>query len=259
MTAANDTMVTRRTPSPVEVVMGIALGYLVSRSLHVATELGIADLLKEAPMSVDALASRTGAHRESLYRLLRTLAAHGVFAEDEHGRFVATPAAELLRQGVMRDGVLLCGEVTGDGSWWNAVGALRHSIMTGESAFEKQQGTPFFDYRNRHPACARWFDRGMANFAMAENPEIAGAYDYGQFGHIIDVGGGQGGLLAEILKCYPSTRGTLFDLPEVIRTPVYLNNGACAGRWTTIGGDFFHAVPADGDAMERRVRTRALR
>ena len=95
--------------------MGMALGYLVSRSLHVATELGIADLLKDGPQTVEALASSTGTHQASLYRLLRTLAAQGVFAEDEHGRFVTTPAAVLLQQGVMRDGVLLCGEVTGDG------------------------------------------------------------------------------------------------------------------------------------------------
>lgn len=92
--------------------MGMALGYLVSRSLHVATELGIADLFKDGPKTVEELASRTGAHRTSLYRLLRTLAARGVFAEDEHGRFVTTPAAVLLRQEVMRDGVLLCGEAT---------------------------------------------------------------------------------------------------------------------------------------------------
>src|SRR5262249_60029934 len=132
MTASQHMAETPPSPSPVDVVMGMALGYLISRSLHVSTELGIADLLKDGPKTVEELASSTGAHRESLYRLLRTLAAQGVFAEDEHGRFVTTPPAGLVQQDVMRDGVLLCGEVTGDGSWWHAVGALRHSIMTGE-------------------------------------------------------------------------------------------------------------------------------
>ena len=115
MTASHHMADTPPGPSPVDVVMGIALGYLVSRSLHVATELWIADLLKDGPKAVMELASSTGAHRESLYRLLRTLAAQGVFAEDEQGRFATTPAAGLLQQDVMRDGVLLCGEVTGDG------------------------------------------------------------------------------------------------------------------------------------------------
>lgn len=88
----------------------------------------------------------------------------------------------------MRDGVLLCGEVTGDGSWCQAVEALRHSIMTGEPAFHRQHGMGFFDYLRDHPECGQWFDRGMANFATAENPAIAGAYDYTRFGHIVDVG-----------------------------------------------------------------------
>lgn len=241
------------TPSPVEVIMNMALGYLVSRSLHVATELGIADHLKDGPRAVEELAARTGAHPHSLYRLLRTLAAQGVFAEDEHGRFMTTPAATLLRQDVMRDGVLLCGEVTGDGSWWQAVGALRHSVMTGEPAFHRQHGTGFFDYLRDHPECGQWFDRGMASFATAENAAIAGAYDYARFDHIVDVAGGQGGLLAEILKRHPKLRGTLFDLPDVVRNPVYLRDAAFPERWSTESGDFFTAVPtgADGYVLKR--------
>jgi O-methyltransferase domain/Dimerisation domain len=245
---ANESVDTRPKASPVEIIMNMALGYLVSRSLHVATELGIADLLKDGPKTVEDLAASTGAQRESLYRLLRTLASQGVFAEDEHGRFLTTPAAALLQQGVMRDGVLLCGEVTGDGSWWNAVGALRHSIMTGEPAFQRQHGMGFFDYIDEHPACRQWFDRGMANFAEAENPAIAGAYDYSRFDHIVDIGGGQGGLLAEILKLHPNVEGTLFDLPEVIRNPAYLSKEAHVERWATVGGDFFQSVPTGGDA-----------
>jgi hypothetical protein len=248
MTASHHMAETPPGPSPVDVVTGIALGYLVSRSLHVATELGIADLLKDGPKTIAELASSTGAHRESLYRLLRTLATQGVFAEDEPGRFVTTPAAVLLQQGVMRDGVLLCGEVTGDSSWWQAVGALRHSVMTGEPAFQRQHGMGFFDYLRDHPECGQWFDRGMANFATAENPAIAGAYDFAQSAQIVDVGGGQGGLLAEILTRHPNVRGTLFDRPEVVRHPVYLSQEAFPERWTTVGGDFFQAVPAGGDA-----------
>jgi hypothetical protein len=234
--------------SPAEIVMGMALSYLVSRSLHLATELGIADLLKEGPKTIEDLASETGAHRGSLYRLLRTLAAHGLFAEDDRGRFEMTPAAVLLQKGLMRDGVLLCGEVTGDGSWWSAVGALRHSVMTGEPAFNRQHGMGFFDYLGAHPECGEWFNRGLANFAAAENPAIAGAFDFSQFGHIIDIGGGQGGLLAEILKLYPAIRGTLFDLPQVVRNPVYLSKQSLAQRWTTVAGDFFQSLPTGGDA-----------
>lgn len=236
------------TTNPVEDVMNMALGYLVSRSLHVATEMGIADLLRDQPKTIEELAICTGARHQSLQRLLRTLAAQGVFAEDEQGRFMNTPASALLQKGVMRDGVLLCGEVTGDGSWWNAVGALRHSVMTGESAFEQQHGVSFFDYVRDHPVCGDWFNRGMANFAAAENPAIAGAYNFGQFRQIVDVGGGQGGLLAEILKLHPTVRGTLFDLPQVVTNPAAVSKQSLGDRWKTIGGNFFQSVPMDADA-----------
>lgn len=234
-------------PSPAEVVLNLSLSYLVSKSLHVAAELGIADLLSDGAKTIDQLASSSGTHRSSLLRLLRTLAAHGVFAEDEHGRVVNTPASALLQRGIMRDGVLLCGEVIGDGTWWQAIGGLRQSVMTGEPAFQKQQGMGFFDYLREHPNCSRWFDRGMANFAAAENPALAEAYDYAQFPHIVDVGGGQGGLLAEVLKRHPAVRGTLFDLPEVVANPACLNHESLSGRWTASGGDFSQAVPAGGD------------
>jgi len=72
----------------------------------------IADRLADGPLSTEALASHCGAHRLSLQRLLRSLAAQGVLAEDAEGRFRNTPGSELLRAGMMRDGVLLCGEVT---------------------------------------------------------------------------------------------------------------------------------------------------
>lgn len=250
----HETVDTPASTSPVEVIMGLSLGYLVSRSLHVATELSIADLLKDGPMAVDELAAKVGAHPNSLYRLLRTLASFGIFGEDEHGRFAMTSAAALLQQGVMRDGVLLCGEVAGDGSWWNAVGALRHSVMTGLPAFAHQQGQNFFDYVRDRPECGRWFDRGMANFATAENPAIAEAYDFSRFGQIVDVGGGQGGMLAEILARYPRVRGMLFDLPQVVRHPAYLDKDQLTGRWRAIGGDFFQSVPTGGDAyMLKRI------
>ncbi len=93
MTAPNEMTEIRSGTSPVEIIMGMALGYLVSRSLYVATELGIADLLKDGPRSIEDLASSTGVHQESLYRPLRTLAAPGVFAEDQSKGFMLTPPA----------------------------------------------------------------------------------------------------------------------------------------------------------------------
>ncbi len=234
---------------PVETVMNLALGYLMSRSLHVVTELGLADHLALGPCSVAELAQASNSHAPSLQRLLRSLAAQGVFAEDGDGRFANTPASALLCKGVMRDGVLLCGEVSGDGSWWNAVGALRQSVQSGEPAFDRQQGMGFFDYIARRPECSAWFDRGMANFASAEDPAIAEAGEFGRFASVVDLGGGQGGLLAQVLLRHAELRATLFDHQQVIQHPAALAGlPELAGRWQLQAGDFFQAVPAGADA-----------
>ncbi len=233
---------------PAQIVLNMALGYLLSRSLHVATELGIADHLAGKPRPLADLARRTGTHGPSLRRLLRALAAHGIFSEDSEDSFANTPASELLRQGVMRDGVLLCGEVAGDGSWWQAAGALRESVLSGRPAFESEHGSTFFNYVQRRPDCHRWFDRGMSNFASAEDPAIAAALPAANLRHLVDVGGGRGGLLAQLLQRSPSLQGTLFDQAQVVVDATALSGPELAGRWTALAGDFFLSVPHGADA-----------
>jgi O-methyltransferase/methyltransferase family protein len=234
-----------------EVILGLALSYLASRSLHVANELGIADLLKDGPQDVEELARATGAQQQSLYRLLRMLAGHGVFAEDSPGRFRLTPAAAVLQRrvpGSLHDAVKMVGDMAGDGSWWNAVGHLRHSVLTGEPVFNYVHGMGFFEFLTQHPEAGKWFDRGLANFATPENAAIVGAYDFTPFPRVVDVGGGQGGLLAEILKAHPAVMGTLYDCPEVVQEPAYLTDAGLINRCEIVGGDFFKSVPIGGDA-----------
>jgi SAM-dependent methyltransferase len=237
-------------PSPQEAILNLALGYLASRGLHVVTELGIADLLKDGPKSIAELAHATGAHQHSLYRLLRMLAGHGVFAEEPLGQFHLTPMAAVLQVGVIgsvHDAVRMVGDLAGDGSWWTAVGRLRQSVMTGEPGFTSVHGTGFFDYLAQHPEAGTWFDRGLANFAAAENTAIVNCYDFGQFRRVVDVGGGQGGFLAEVLKAFPSVTGVLCDRPQVVQEPAYLTAAGLMNRCEVVGGDFFHFVPAGGD------------
>jgi hypothetical protein len=182
---------------------------------------------------VHELAGNTGARADALRRLLRCLAAHRVFRSVGADRFELSPAAQLLRTGAMRDGVLLCGEVTGDGSWWNAVGALGASARSGEPAFDRQHGMGFFDYMARHPQCGAWFDRGLANFAAAENPAVAAAITLPRGAQVVDVGGGQGGLLAELLHRQADLRATLFAACGAPSTAPRHSDHAREARWAS--------------------------
>jgi len=215
----------------------------VSRAISVAAELGIADLLRDGPRTTEELARASGAHPQYLYRLLRMLAGYRVFAEDGTGRFTLTPAAALLQTGAFRDVSRMMSEAD-----WNAFGHLLHNVKTGENAFKHVHGVGFFDYLSAHPEAQERFDRGQANGTDTEDPIVASAYDFGQFKRIVDVGGGRGGLLAEILKIHASPKDVLFDQPQVIAQPDHLRAAGVLDRCETVGGNFFEFVPKGADA-----------
>ena len=118
--------------------------FLTVQALHVVAALGIADRLAEGPATVDDLAAATGAHRPSLYRLLRMLTGAGVFREEADGRFALTALGRTLRSegpDSVRDWALYVGAAEP----WEAWGRLRETVMTGESGFVLAHGMPTYD------------------------------------------------------------------------------------------------------------------
>src|SRR5262249_11981875 len=79
-------------------LMRLINGYQVSQALHAAATLGVADQLKDGPKSYDTVAQACGAHPRSLYRLLRALAAVGVFHESGNKEFSLTPLVLLCHK-----------------------------------------------------------------------------------------------------------------------------------------------------------------
>jgi O-methyltransferase domain len=234
-------------PPPNIVLMQMMLGYYLSRSLHVAATLGIADLVAAGTRGAGELAAATGTHAPSLRRLMRWLASNGLFVEEDDGAFTLTPIGECLRSGVpgsMRAGVLLFTGMTQD-AWRD----LLYSVQTGEPAFPRVFGTDSFSYMAQHPDDAANFDAAMADFTAFVAAAVSAAYDFSGLGTLVDVGGGNGMLLAGILRANPSLRGILFDLPHVAeRARARLADDGLADRCTAIGGDFFTDVPPGGDA-----------
>jgi hypothetical protein len=222
-------------------------GCWISQALYVAAKLGIADLLQEGPQSCTRLAEATQTHVETLYRVLRALASVGVFVEDEAGRFRLTPLAEPLRTdapGSLRAFAIMLGEP----EHWRAWEGMLHSVRTGQPAFDQVFGIPLFQYFPAHPEAARIFDDAMTSRSAQENTAIIAAYDFTAAHTVVDVGGGQGSLLASILDVYPNVGGVLFDLPHVLAPArTRIEHAGQAARWVFVAGDFFAAVPAGGD------------
>ena len=232
-------------------LLGMAIGYMMSRAVHVAAEMGIADLLNDGPKSVEELARATGARPQPLYRLLRALAGNGIFAEDSSGRFELTPPAAWLRSGIpgsLRDAVRVTGDITGEGKWWNLWGDLQRCVMTGEPEFDRVYGTDFYTHLAGSPAANRCWSKGVASFAAAEVAAIVDSYDFSPFKRIVDAGGGRGALLAEILKRNPLARGVLYDHPLIVKEAEYLAAAGVLDRCELVGGNFLQSIPAGGDA-----------
>src|SRR5579863_9882796 len=78
------------------IIQELAVAYWASRCLHVVAELGIADVLGDEPQTAQALARASGTNAQSLHRVLRALANHGVFVHDGE-RFAHNPASRALR------------------------------------------------------------------------------------------------------------------------------------------------------------------
>jgi len=218
-------------------------GYQVSQAVHVAAVLGIADLLADGPRTSDELAEETGADPDALFRLLRALVVVEIVEADGDRTFSLGRLGQGLRSDAP-DSIAGWAAFVGRKFYWDAWGHLIDSVRTGENAFRIAHGTSVWEHRERHPDDSVAFDRAMAAVTRRVIRPLLDAYDFGRFGTIVDVGGGNGALLGAIVERHPSVKGVLFDQPHVV-------SGAdpeVAARCTVVGGDFFEEVPAGGDA-----------
>jgi O-methyltransferase domain/Dimerisation domain len=234
-------------PPPIRISL-LSQGTIISTSLALAAELGIADLLADGPRSSEELAQATSTHPRSLYRLLRLLCGVGVFTEIQPDSFAQTPLSECLRTGVpgsMRSWLRMIGLKNRHHMQAEAL----HSIKTGEPVFERVTGMGYFEYHAAHPEEGEIFNQAMNDMGQGGAAAVVQSYDFSGIGKIIDVGGGHGTLIARILQKYPEMTGILFDSPHVAESArESIASAGLAQRCEVVGGDFFKSIPAGCDA-----------
>jgi O-methyltransferase/methyltransferase family protein len=233
---------------PSSELMRLINGYQVSQALHVAAVLGVADVLKDGPRSSDAIAEASGAHPGSLYRLLRALATVGVFREDDNKEFSLTPIGACLTSDAVASRRNWARYIGRPGHW-QVWGNLFHSIKSGEASYHVTHRMDSWAYRKNNADEQASFDGAMTANSLSQAHAVLEAYDFSKFGCIVDVGGGQGLLLKEILLAYPASRGVLFDQPQVVASAgEVLASPALAGRCKIVAGSFLESIPSGGDA-----------
>ena len=217
--------------APDEVLWNLTRGPLAARVLGIVADLGVAGVLTAGPRPVAEIASEVGADEETLYRFLRALASDGVFAEEEPRVFRNTEASELLHTGWGEFAHLF------GGVFYRAVGDLDAS---GTSPFEGSFGADFWSWLKAHPDERAIFDRAMEQ-GKERRIEGFAPVEWRNDETVVDVGGGNGSLLLELLKRQPGLRGIAFDLPETVR-----DEAALGDRIEFVEGSFFERVP-EGD------------
>jgi hypothetical protein len=229
-------------------LMKLITGYMPARIVHVAAQLGIADLLANGPKNADTLALETNTHGPSLRRFLRALTSIGLLEECEPGRFGLTAMGAQLRSnapGTVRNQALMFG---GERSW-RSWGELLGSVRTGEPGIRHVFGVSSFEYLAANPEQAVIFNEAMAEITRQVTQALISAYDFSRCRTVIDVGGGSGAMIAAVVGATPKTRGVVFDLPtggaQANRT---FADASLTDRCEVIFGDFFREIPKGADA-----------
>ncbi|GAA2639501.1 methyltransferase [Actinomadura fulvescens] len=229
-------------------LLDLAFGYMPAQLLYAAAELRLGDALAGGARTSGELAAETGADPQALHRLLRALTCLGALAQDEPGRFTLTEEGRRLRadapdsiHGLL--GLFCAPDV------WRSWGDLVETLRTGDPAWERVNGMTPFEYLERHPERSVTFNKAMSEHTREVAPAFIEGYDFTRFGTIADLGGGDGTLLAAILRAVPSARGVLVDLPAGLEeADGTLKEAGVADRCELVPGDFFQSVPEGADA-----------
>jgi SAM-dependent methyltransferase len=215
--------------------------------VHVVATLRIADHIAAGNNEIDKLAAAAGADRDSLNRVLRHLVSKGVFEQPAPGRFALNETARGLLDNPIRLGLDLD---SFGGRMAHAWGTLLSAVRSGRPAYHEAFGLSFWDDLNANPNIAASFDAlmGPAGHGVPDPQVLVNPADWESVNTVVDVGGGTGALLAEILRSRPKVRGTLVDLPRTIaRSGEVFRAAGVTDRVTTVAQSFFDPLPGGAD------------
>ncbi|GIG59814.1 methyltransferase [Longispora fulva] len=224
-------------------LLTILQGTWIAQACYALAKLEIPDLLADGPRPAADLAEECGADPQALHRLLRVLVYLGLLAQPAPDTFALTEVTALMRRdipGSMHGTALIYGEDV-----FRCFAEVMHPLLHGRPGFEKVAGKPIYDYLNDNAEAARTWNESMSRNRI---PEILASCDLTEAKVVVDVGGGTGRLLAQLLATHPHLRGVLQELPTAVEQAreLFVDAGL-ADRVDLVAGSFFDTVPEGGD------------
>jgi len=224
-----------------------------ARAVTAAVRLGVIDELDRAPAGTGELAERLGLHRPGLERLLRLLTGLGLVRPDPGGHVLTEDGAPLA-SGHPRS-VRLLAEFYEEDHLRAAWDELEAGLRTGATPFTVAHGRPVFEHLAGAPEEAGRYSAAMTAGSRFGD-RLPDAVDLSGARCVVDLGGGDGGVLAALLTACPQVRGVLLDRPEVVpRAEAALAAAGVADRVRVVGGDMFDtgAIPRGDVYLLSRV------
>lgn len=241
----------RVTPPPFRLIQ-IGSAFWQSRALHAATALGIADALGDGEQSSADLAGMLNLHEDHLYRLLRMLAANGVFAEAPHRRFRNSKLSHHLRHDhpqTVRPLILMHNSPEMTRPWTEF---LTDAVRTGATPFVEAHGEELYPYMDRHPAFDRLFAEAMDAVESVTGLDYLEDFRWERFERLIDLGGSLGSKAMAVLQRQPQLRAVVFDREQVVAGARAHWEGkvdaSVLARAEFVGGDLFGPLPKAASA-----------
>ena len=210
--------------------------------ISAAAQLEIPERLAAGPKDVSTLAKEAGAHAPSLHRLLRALETLGLCTVVEGGAYALTDTGHLLRADPpesLRGRALHTGDML-----WKQLGDLCDQVKTGGRTKAFPTGSEGFEALRTDPVRLHKFQTNMAEGSRRAAQAAMQVYDFTPFAKVLDLGGGYGGVLTELLRANPHQIGAVCDLAYLEPGALdYLSSAGVGKRGSFVQGDFFASVP----------------
>jgi SAM-dependent methyltransferase len=225
-------------------LLGMINGYWISQVVRAAADLRLADHLAAGGLTAGEVADLESSDPSTTYRLMRACAGLGLLSYDNDGRFTVTPMGVLLQSGVpgsLRDHAL----VFGAPGHWLPWGQLPEAVRKGGTQAADVLGADLFDYLAGQPEEAAQFAASMEALTAGVAAGAARVVDVSGVSLAVDVGGGTGELVRELMRANDGLRGMVLDLPQAAAAAQQAAEAEGLGsRFSGVGGDFFAEVPA---------------
>ena len=222
-----------------EAIQRIATGYMASKELFVASEVGLFTQLADGPLELDELAARCGIPRRTARILADAMTALGLL-DGSRGRYANRPEAQQYLSVPGRGGLgpfLRFWDQLSYPAWQG----LAQAVRTGEPA-----GPGELDETRQ-----LILSEGVEAITLGAAAALSDTFEFERYRRMLDLGGGTGSFLTAALAGRPGLSGTLFDLPPVAAIARRrLADSPVADRVEVIGGDLLKdALPRGHDVI----------